>query len=452
MLKSPLLWKIVTLGGVMILLLIPLMMIRQIIMERADYRSDVEAAIRQSTSGPQKVVGPLVAIPVTELYTVLEGNKEVQHKRSYLYFWLPESLLAEGNQNVEARKIGIYQGQVWNTDVAIKAEFDMARLHELDKPTITLGKPFIVVGVGDARGISAVKAPQVNGETLTVEPGTGLPERGEGIHIPLPDNQGAMRSLTLTMSLTLSGTGGFSLVPVGRSSEMTLSSNWPHPNFVGDFLPGKREISESGFQAQWQSSWFATNLGERFAEAKTIDWDNLPAFSVAVATPVDQYQLTDRATKYAILLIALTFMVFFVFEILTGQRLHPMQYLLVGLSLVMFYLLLLALSEHIGFMAAWITASLVGALMNGVYLQAILKGWRNSVLFTLALLALDGVMWGLLRSEDSSLLVGTSVLLLALGGVMFLTRHLDWYSLSCTKPSPRTVPDDGNDDVMRLWK
>lgn len=132
MLKSPLLWKIVTLGGTMSLLLISLMLIRQILMERADYRSDVEAAIRQSTSGP------LVAIPVTELYTVLEENKEVRHKRSYLYFWLPESLLVEGNQNVEARKISIYQGQVWNTDVAIKAEFDVARLHELDKPTITL--------------------------------------------------------------------------------------------------------------------------------------------------------------------------------------------------------------------------------------------------------------------------------------------------------------------------
>ncbi|EDT9164882.1 hypothetical protein AIA34_002912 [Salmonella enterica subsp. salamae] len=132
MLKSPLLWKIVTLGGAMILLLISLMLIRQILMERADYRSDVETAIRQSTSGP------LVAIPVTELYTVLEENKEVRHKRSYLYFWLPESLLVEGNQNVEARKISIYQGQVWNTDVAIKAEFDVARLHELDKLTITL--------------------------------------------------------------------------------------------------------------------------------------------------------------------------------------------------------------------------------------------------------------------------------------------------------------------------
>lgn len=289
MLKSPLLWKMITLGGAMILLLIPLMMVRHTIVERADYRSHVEAAIRQSTSGPQKVVGPLVAVPVTELYTVLEEEKEVQYKRSYLYFWLPESLLVEGNQNVEARKIGIYQGQVWHTDMAIKAEFDVARLHELNRPNITLGKPFIVVGVGDARGISAVKAPQVNGETLTVEPGTGLPESREGIHIPLPDSQWATRNLTLDMSLNLSGTGSFSLVPVGRSSEMTLTSNWPHPNFVGDFLPGKREISGSGFQAQWQTSRFATNLGEQFADAQKVDWDNLPAFSVAVSTPADQY-------------------------------------------------------------------------------------------------------------------------------------------------------------------
>ncbi len=414
MLKSPLLWKMITLGGAMILLLIPLMMVRHTIVERADYRSHVEAAIRQSTSGPQKVVGPLVAIPVTELYTVLEEEKEVQYKRSYLYFWLPESLLVEGNQNVEARKIGIYQGQVWHTDMAIKAEFDVARLHELNRPNITLGKPFIVVGVGDARGISAVKAPQVNGETLTVEPGTGLPESREGIHIPLPDSQWATRNLTLDMSLNLSGTGSFSLVPVGRSSEMTLASNWPHPNFVGDFLPGKREISGSGFQAQWQTSRFATNLGEQFADAQKVDWDNLPAFSVAVSTPADQYQLTDRATKYAILLITLTFMAFFVFETLTGQRLHP-----------------------------------VGALMNSVYLQAVLKGWRNSVLFTLALLALDGVMWGLLRSEDSSLLLGTGVLLLALGGVMFLTRHLDWYSLSCQQR--KSLPPV-KDDELRLWK
>ena len=217
---------------------------------------------------------------------------------------------------------------------------------------------------------------------------------------------------------------------------MTLTSNWPHPSFLGDFLPAKREVSESGFQAQWQSSWFANNLGERFASGNDTGWENFPAFSVAVTTPADQYQLTDRATKYAILLIALTFMAFFVFETLTAQRLHPMQYLLVGLSLVMFYLLLLALSEHIGFTVAWIIASLIGALMNGIYLQA--------------LLLLDGVMWGLLNSADSALLLGTSVLVVALAGMMFVTRNIDWYAFSL--PKMKASKEVTTDDELRIWK
>ncbi|WP_410751098.1 cell envelope integrity protein CreD [Citrobacter sp. U14242] len=448
MFKSPLFWKIVTLGGAMLLLLIPLTMVRQIIVERSDYRSEVEDAIRQSTSGPQKVVGPLIAVPVTELYIDLEGDKQIQRKRSYIHFWLPESLVVEGNQNVEARKIGIYEGQVWHNDLSVKAEFNAERLSELNHPNITIGKPFVVVGVGDARGIGVVKASQINGTSLAVEPGTGLDGRAQGIHIPLPDAGWAEKNLSVVLSLNLSGTGDFSVVPVGRNSEMTVTSNWPHPNFLGDFLPPKREVSESGFKAQWQSSWFANNLGERFGDEK-IGWQGMPAFSVAVATPADQYQLTDRAIKYAILLIAITFMSFFVLESMTSLRLHPMQYLLVGLSLVMFYLLLLALSEHVGFTAAWIVASLVGALMNGVYLQAILQGWRNSLFFTAALLGLDGVMWALLRSQDSALLLGTGVLLLALCGVMFLTRHLDWHALAQPKPKKENAPED---DELRLWK
>ncbi|HCJ6374578.1 cell envelope integrity protein CreD [Citrobacter sp. RHBSTW-00671] len=448
MFKSPLFWKIVTLGGAMLLLLIPLTMVRQIIVERSDYRSEVEDAIRQSTSGPQKVVGPLIAVPVTELYTELEGDKQIQRKRSYIHFWLPESLVVEGNQNVEARKIGIYEGQVWHNDLSVKAEFNAERLSELNHPNITIGKPFVVVGVGDARGIGVVKASQINGTSLAVEPGTGLDGRAQGIHIPLPDAGWVEKNLSVVLSLNLSGTGDFSVVPVGRNSEMTVTSNWPHPNFLGDFLPAKREVSESGFKAQWQSSWFANNLGERFGDEK-IGWQGMPAFSVAVATPADQYQLTDRATKYAILLITLTFMSFFVLESMTSLRLHPMQYLLVGLSLVMFYLLLLALSEHVGFTAAWIVASLVGALMNGVYLQAILQGWRNSLFFTAALLGLDGVMWVLLRSQDSALLLGTGVLLLALCGVMFLTRHLDWHALAQPKPKKENATED---DELRLWK
>lgn len=450
MMKSPLFWKVSTLLGCILLLLVPLFMVSNLISERENYRNDVENTLRQSTSGPQKLVGPLIAIPMTEIFYKIENEKKVEYKKSYMHFILPESLVVTGNQHVESRSIGIYDGQIWNTDLKIKAQFNTEAMQQLKGETITAGQPFIVMGVGDARGIGTVSISRINGETLSVEPGAGVYGALSGIHIPLTDKALEAKTFALDVSLNLAGTGSFAVVPVGRNSEMMLNSNWPHPGFMGDYLPVKHQIGESGFQANWQSSWFANNMESWFNDKESPEWEALPAFSVTVATPADQYQLTERAIKYAILLIALTFMAFFVFETLTGLRLHPMQYLLVGLSLVLFYLVLLALSEHVGFTPAWIIASLVGAVMNGMYLQAVLKSWRRSGMFVLSLLGLDVVMWFLLRSEDSALLLGSAVLALALFAVMFLTRHFDWYSLSQPKRSePPAAPDN---DTLRIWK
>lgn len=451
MLKSPLFWKITTLIGCIVLLSLPLMMVRELINERADYRSEVVDAIEQSTSGSQKLAGPLIAIPITETLTRMENQKEVNYQRSWVYYWLPESLAVTGKQTVESRRVGIYSGQVWHNALQIKASFDPLRLAALRKTNIVLGQPLLVVSVGDARGIGAIHAPEVNGNVLSVEPGLGISGDGAGIHMPMPALAEDNKPLEIAFSLDLNGTGEFSLVPLGRNSELQLTSNWPHPGFLGSFLPTQREVSAAGYRAHWQSSWFANDMGSYFKDDMEIPWSRLPAFSADVMSLADQYQLTDRATKYAILLIGLTFMAFFVFESLTRRPLHPMQYLLVGLSLVLFYLVLLALSEHIGFTAAWLAASLSGAVMNGIYLQAVLRGWRNSLLFVAALLLLDGVMWFLLHSEDSALLLGTGVLALALSVLMFLTRRVDWYALSLPKGTvPPTPAADG--DKLRLWK
>ncbi|EIY5006426.1 cell envelope integrity protein CreD [Klebsiella variicola] len=451
MLKSPLFWKITTLIGCVVLLSLPLMMVRELINERADYRSEVVDAIEQSTSGSQKLAGPLIAIPVTEALTRMENQKEVNYQRSWVYYWLPESLAVTGKQTVESRRVGIYSGQVWHNALQIKASFDPLRLAALRKTNIVLGPPRLVVSVGDARGIGAIHAPEVNGNVLSVEPGLGISGDGAGIHMPMPALAEDNKPLEIAFSLDLNGTGEFSLVPIGRNSELQLTSNWPHPGFLGSFLPTQREVSAAGYRAHWQSSWFANDMGSYFKDDMEIPWSRLPAFSADVMSLADQYQLTDRATKYAILLIGLTFMAFFVFESLTRHPLHPMQYLLVGLSLVLFYLVLLALSEHVGFTAAWLAASLSGAVMNGVYLQAVLRGWRNSLLFVAALLLLDGVMWFLLHSEDSALLLGTGVLVLALSVLMFLTRRVDWYALSLPKGSA-PPPPAADDDKLRLWK
>ena len=451
MLKSPLFWKITTLIGCIVLLSLPLMMVRELINERADYRSEVVDAIEQSTSGSQKLAGPLIAIPITETLTRMENQKEVNYQRSWVYYWLPESLAVAGKQTVESRRVGIYSGQVWHNALQIKASFDPLRLAALRKTNIVLGQPRLVVSVGDARGIGAIHAPEVNGNVLSVEPGLGISGDGAGIHMPMPALAEDNKPLEIAFSLDLNGTGEFSLVPLGRNSELQLTSNWPHPGFLGSFLPTQREVSAAGYRAHWQSSWFANDMGSYFKDDMEIPWSRLPAFSADVMSLADQYQLTDRATKYAILLIGLTFMAFFVFESLTRRPLHPMQYLLVGLSLVLFYLVLLALSEHIGFTAAWLAASLCGAVMNGIYLQAVLRGWRNSLLFVAALLLLDGVMWFLLHSEDSALLLGTGVLALALSVLMFLTRRVDWYALSLPKGTVPPTPA-ADDDKLRLWK
>ncbi|HDS2363855.1 TPA: cell envelope integrity protein CreD [Klebsiella pneumoniae subsp. pneumoniae] len=451
MLKSPLFWKITTLIGCIVLLSLPLMMVRELINERADYRSEVVDAIEQSTSGSQKLAGPLIAIPITETLTRMENQKEVNYQRSWVYYWLPESLAVTGKQTVESRWVGIYSGQVWHNALQIKASFDPLRLAALRKTNIVLGQPRLVVSVGDARGIGAIHAPEVNGNVLSVEPGLGISGDGAGIHMPMPALAEDNKPLEIAFSLDLNGTGEFSLVPLGRNSELQLTSNWPHPGFLGSFLPTQREVSAAGYRAHWQSSWFANDMGSYFKDDMEIPWSRLPAFSADVMSLADQYQLTDRATKYAILLIGLTFMAFFVFESLTRRPLHPMQYLLVGLSLVLFYLVLLALSEHIGFTAAWLAASLSGAVMNGIYLQAVLRGWRNSLLFVAALLLLDGVMWFLLHSEDSALLLGTGVLALALSVLMFLTRRVDWYALSLPKGTVPPTPA-ADDDKLRLWK
>ncbi|AJC06376.1 cell envelope integrity protein CreD [Klebsiella pneumoniae] len=451
MLKSPLFWKITTLIGCIVLLSLPLMMVRELINERTDYRSEVVDAIEQSTSGSQKLAGPLIAIPITETLTRMENQKEVNYQRSWVYYWLPESLAVAGKQTVESRRVGIYSGQVWHHALQIKASFDPLRLAALRKTNIVLGQPRLVVSVGDPRGIGAIHAPEVNGNVLSVEPGLGISGDGAGIHMPMPALAADNKPLEIAFSLDLNGTGEFSLVPLGRNSELQLTSNWPHPGFLGSFLPTQREVSAAGYRAHWQSSWFANDMGSYFKDDMEIPWSRLPAFSADVMSLADQYQLTDRATKYAILLIGLTFMAFFVFESLTRRPLHPMQYLLVGLSLVLFYLVLLALSEHIGFTAAWLAASLSGAVMNGIYLQAVLRGWRNSLLFVAALLLLDGVMWFLLHSEDSALLLGTGVLALALSVLMFLTRRVDWYALSLPKGTVPPTPA-ADEDKLRLWK
>lgn len=454
MLKSALFWKVITLIGCLLLLLVPLSMLNSLISERANWRDSVAQTLSQSTSGPQRVLGPLIVVPWTETRKVNKGDKDVLVEETHHRYYLPEELKIDAKQVVESRSVGIYQGQLWRSGITVSASFDSERISDLlNKPGIVLGQPWLTVVLGDSRGIASVTPLQIEGQQLDFQPGSQFGDDREGLHAILPSSLLQKKNLALSFSIKLMGTRELEVVPLGKNSAFELQSNWPHPGFTGSFLPEKRQITSQGFTASWQSSWFANNLNSRFYDDAEVRSMALPAFSSMVVNPVDQYQLTERAVKYAILLIGLTFMAFFLYETLTALRVHPMQYLLVGLSLVMFFLVLLALSEHIGFNLAWLSASLTCAAINGFYLQAVLQGWRRSLSFVAGLLVLDAVLWQLLQSEDSALLLGTGVLVIALAAVMVLTRHIDWYGLSMpTGKKAAEAEGQEQDDRFRLWK
>ncbi|ANI29958.1 membrane protein [Yersinia entomophaga] len=463
MFKSVLFWKITTLLGLILLMMIPKEMLMSVISERSNYRYSVISKVTDSTSGAQKILGPLIVVPYSEMVTVEKEGVKREEKVSRFHYLLPETLSVTGSPDVDVRQLGIYRTQVYQGPLHFSAKFDSENLDYLNRPGITFGKPILVVRLSDARGIQKLSPLKINGDAMDFQPGAYLGAGSQGIHAMLDLHRLQQGETTVDFTLTLMGTSSLSLVPLGRSSELTLESNWPHPNFLGDFLPNQRRVGANGFQAHWSSTWFANNLNVIFATDEVpFDFDALPAFSTSLIEPVNHYQLTQRAIKYAILFIGLTFISFFLFESLTSLRLHPIQYLLVGIALILFYLMLLALSEHIGFALAYLVASLSCSLLIVVYLGAVLGSWLRGGLFAGSLLLLYGVLYGLLQSEDNALLLGSGLLFVVLAVVMLLTRRLDWYQLADPQRRVAKKPADERHEIpppgcagsehFRLWK
>jgi inner membrane protein len=275
-----------------------------------------------------------------------ERYSEKRQRRGRLYF-LPERFVLEGQVGTELRARGIYEARLYRSDSQVSGQFRLPARLGLgdDLGFYRFEKPFLSVGISDIRGISNDLQLRLNGQTLSFAPGSGDDNFGAGVHAPLPalDAQGG-QTLDFAFDLKLQGTEQLSVVPVGRDSRVKLSSDWPHPSFVGEYLPSRREISDKGFSAEWQTSFFATNLEEALRDcvgAERCQGLFGRNFGVSFVDPVDQYLKTDRAIKYALLFIALTFATFFLFEVLKRLAVHPMQYALVGLLLAL------------GFMRLW---------------------------------------------------------------------------------------------------
>ncbi len=443
--RYSLLIKIVTLFVLAIVMLIPTRLIMGIVDDRFYYQNEVIESVSRSSSGEQTIVGPIIAIPYIETNIYYEDSKQIIKRTRNIHYILPKTLDVKAKVDVAPRYIGIYQTQNYQSDLEFKGMFEATSfVHE---ENIELDEPYAVVLISDTRGIMQIPVMNIDQKTINFEP--GIKENGfttssqlGGIHVPISFKQ-LENSLSYNFSLKLQGMNRLAIVPVGQSTQYQLDANWPHPNFLGFSLPTKRQINEKGFSAEWQSTWYANNINSLFAEDSQISEERyknkvcgsyvdscMPMFKASFIEPVDQYQLTKRAIKYDILFTVLIFVSFFIFEILKQIKIHPVQYLLVGMALAIFYLLLLAASEHIGFTLAYIIGALACSILIGFYLSAVLKSIKWSCGFTVFLLTLYACLYIVMNSEGNSLLFGTTLLFLVLSGIMILTRHIDWYSVA----------------------
>ena len=430
-----------------VLLLIPLLMIGGLIGDRQAQRDEVLRDIARSSSFSQQLAGPILVVPFRKTVRVWKTDpktnerfQETAQERGDLHF-LPDRFELDGKVQTELRSRGIYEARLFHADNRVSGHFAVPEFFGIteDFADYQFDAPFLSVGISDIRGIENALKLQLDDQQLDFVPGSRLQWLGEGVSASLPVLDGKLaRQLNFAFDLKLQGTESLRVLPVGKSSTVQLSADWPHPSFIGNYLPTRREISAEGFSANWQASFFSTNLAEALnhcLQSSQCDDFTQRTLGVSFIDPVDQYLKSDRAIKYALLFIALTFAGFFLFEVLKSMAVHPIQYALVGAALALFYLMLLSLSEHLGFAVAYLLSASACVLLIGFYVCHVLRSVCHGLGFALGLAALYGLLYGLLSAEDYALLMGSLLLFGLLGVFMVLTRKLDWYGLTPNKPA-----------------
>lgn len=428
--RYPLFSRILILALLALLLLIPLGMIESRIVQRQALQLGVQQDIARTAAGAQTLSGPYLVVHyrLREKKTTVDakGRKKTGITETlYEEVISPRRLDIDGSATVETRSRGIYRARLFDLDSRISGEFALAANYGLAHPRadMTPVSAHFVVRVSDARGIRNVPLLGLNGAKLAFAPAATGTLTGNGMHAVLAPLSLDAQTLRFAFELELVGSGTLAIAPSGERTEMSLKATWPHPSFGGSYLPRSRSVDAKGFSAHWLVTHLARN---------SIPVEGAPqaeVFSVDFIDPVNVYLLSQRAVKYGVLFVVLVFTAFFMVEMLRRMRIHPLQYLLVGLAMAMFFLLIIALSEHVPFAQAYLAAATACVALIGCYLAGMLGAARPALMFSGGLALLYGVLYGVLQSEDNALLLGSLVLFAALAAVMLLTRRMDWYAL-----------------------
>ncbi|MBG6144426.1 inner membrane protein [Labrenzia sp. EL_142] len=432
--------KFVLIGLLTFLLLVPSVFVWVLVEERSHRATEVARDIARSWGGTQEINGPYLVIPFTETYTTGPSDKlktETVRRTAVLF---PQRLNVSGDITVEERRKSIYALPVYNGRLNLSGAFS-APADDMFEPKhggtidVAADKAVLVIGIGDVRALKSEIALGLDGKrSIPFEPGSGPLKmtsdrdayrsfKASGINASVPPGTW-QRGFAFDIPLQLNGSTAIYFAPAGQTTKVALQSDWPHPGFTGAFLPETRTITDSGFDAAWTIPYLARGI------PKMLETSNIPLqdklLGVKFVEPVNFYQTISRSLKYAIGFISLTFLAVFVLEMRSGWRFHWIQYALVGLSLIIFYVMLLAFAEHVGYALAYLTAAGAATVLNAVYVGTSLKS-RTAGLVMLAVLAsIFGVLFALMREQDYALLIGSVIGFVALAITMFVTQKIDW--------------------------
>ena len=447
-------WKLFFAGIIGLVLIIPLMMVYALLWDRQEQSNIAQNAIAAGWGGPQVVVGPVLVVPYTasSVETVEENGRQttrtVQVKKEL--FLSPETNAIRTELKPDRKKKSIYESVLFVAANSGTARFalpdDFAR-YGIPRENIDFAGAELRFGVSDARGLQKDSSVQVNGTTLGLQPGKGLAASNNSGFFSFVDWTGAA-PLEVNYSFAIRGNKSLTMVPRGGETTWDVKSTWPSPSFAGDFLPVKKDVKSTGFT----SSHAVTNLAlgqaivatddnappmtsEQYSAIAVSSARDIPAVggpsqaaTIGLIEPVDLYSQVDRSVKYGFLFIGFTFLAYLMFDVIAGARVAAAEYLLTGAGLVLFFVLLLAFAEVVGFMWAYLIAAGAITGLLTAYSAAVLKSWLRARFIGGLLVGLYATLYVLLNLEAYSLIIGSLLLFVALAVVMWATRAIDWGS------------------------
>lgn len=428
-LKNSIMVKLASIGFLMLILMIPTSMIESLIYER-EMRSDgVMDEVSSGWGQSQTITGPMLTIPYTSYYR--DSEDKLRYEVKYAQF-LPNDLSIEGEVVPEIRYRGLYKVVLYNSTLKISGNFPQPSFKEwgIPKENIKWNEARISMGITDMRGIQETIEIDWNSENFVFNPGiehNADLKAGVSVNVEISPTDSLVSKYDFNLNLDINGSRSLNFVPLGKETKVAISSTWGAPSFNGSFLPDNRVIKEdgSGFTADWKVLHLNRNFPQQWVGGpRNI---NSASFGVRFLFPVDHYQKSMRSAKYADMFLFLTFLIFFFVEIINKKRIHPIQYLLVGFGLSIFYALLISLSEHISFDASYLIGSAAIVLMITGYSHTIFKDVKLTVLMGTVLTALYIFLFSILQMEDYSLLLGSLGLFLVLAIVMYISRKFKWY-------------------------